>query len=308
MGDDVEEFEASFSFAVSVREPDHSSGVVYRDLWGDEFRWTWMLPYAWTTWRNPKLGPRIDLKRLDPQDAHHTSIGTWAMTIHLLALGLGWTSIRNGLATWRSHHYRANMHPILDYIKSLIGIEGLEALEIYFGVQDRMLDHTLVELAKAFGDMTNAEPETQNFDSYERKLNKLLRSLPDNSPNLVSALLAGGSDPLHLDHHISSSIRPRQGDEKPAKVTITRKASPTTYAVSIDRYAGWAFSLAAEAGIQEEDPIAAGRADAEVELTIAPIGFVGTFRRHWTTGRYFAFDSRYEGNGQVQVHEWGGLV
>ena len=67
----------------------------YQDFWGDQYRWTSLLPLAWKMIDYPwfEFPKTINESPSDNEVSHDAAAATWNAALHLLGLGMGWSDI-----------------------------------------------------------------------------------------------------------------------------------------------------------------------------------------------------------------------
>jgi hypothetical protein len=277
--------------------------VHYRNAWNDDYLWNSMLPLAWSCIDISGISIRPNKQRSLGGDSHASAIAQWAMAIHLLGLGMGWTNIGKGLRTWASRSYGEGFHPILDFLAKNFGSE-IEALEIYFGVSPRHQIREVLELFSAPGGKDAHSTSIENVDSskYEFRARKFLEGSDSRTRSLGQHLLNGG-DALHLDGHCAKSFR---GNENGGSFMGLdhRVESEQLLKIWTPWYGGWAHRLAVTSDYLKTDTLL-GPGSKFVSIEIQDIGSLGTFIWNPKTGRWFRYTEHYRGFEQVETHEWG---
>lgn len=270
----------------------------YMDYWGDEFGWTALLPLAWTSYSAP--GFSITPKFNANEDIENTYLAAsyWSAAVHLLALGMGWTDIGEGLRRWRENEYPSDHHPILDFVKSVYG-EDIRALEVWFGmIQRYRLREILTDLSgKSLGLMEEPIDYSRYLQWEEEYVD-----LPGERRSLTQRLL-NGSDPLHLEDHVASSI---QGSGNlGANPWISTGNSSSSKTVTFYRYGGWAVELSKLAELRPDDS-SVHAIDQAVSVDIEKIGRLGDFVLHPGSNRWFVFSHTFGVPSlQWDSHLWG---
>ena len=268
----------------------------YRKFWGDEFRWTSFLPLAWKMLDYPWLEfPEADQhENLSDYTKGDLAIGIWSTTLHLLGPGMGWINIKKGLEKWGSNQYRNGFHPILDFVKKMCG-ESIEHLSLHVaGWNDYYLDSlsklnlTGPYLKEKPASRDEREPDTRTW------------------PWLAQKLIDGGSDPLHLSWHFTSSV---VGHDEFSRDFRLERLSEERFVLKLPRYAQWARQLK-NCGA---DHVKVGELirDAYVDVQIANLGSIGTFAtfagpdsKRQTWFRY-SEDYNESPDSQIISHAWG---
>jgi hypothetical protein len=268
----------------------------YRKFWGDEFRWTSFLPFAWKMLDYPWLEfPEADQhENLDHSTKGDLAIGIWSTTLHLLGPGMGWINIRKGLEEWGKVHYRNGFHPILDFVKKMCG-DSIEHLSMHVANWNDYYLDSLSEL-NLTGSYLKERPPSRD----ERE--------PDTRtwPWLAQKLIDGGTDPLHLSHHFTSSVI---GDDEFFRDFKLERLSEERFILKLPRYAQWALQLK-NCGAQSFDE--GGQVnDAYVDVRITNLGSIGTFATFAGPAvgneTWFRYSEEYDESPESQIasHAWG---
>jgi hypothetical protein len=274
----------------------------YRDQWGDEWRWTSMLPLAWSNIdiENLTIRPRAGQFKYDEPYTH--AIAQWSMALHLLGLGMGWNNIGAGLRNWARYEFREGYHPILDFLKRTFGDE-IRALEVYFGVSPRVqileaLDAIRLGIPESFDGWTF--DESLMFE-YEIEVMDWVRSADPSEPTLASLLLSGG-DALHLEDHCAASFRDPLRDLMGAERRIR---NGNFVQIWTHLYGGWAHRLAATSH-EFKDADFLGEGHITVQVEIEKIGVIGNFIWSKESSRWFRYSEGYGVPSlQYEAHLWG---
>lgn len=277
--------------------------VNYRNAWNDDYLWNSMLPLAWSCIDISGISIRPNKQRSLVGDTHASAIAQWAMAIHLLGLGMGWTNIGKGLRAWASRSYGEGFHPILDFLVKNFGSE-IEALEIYFGVSPRHQIREILELFRAPATPNNQVSSFEHSDSteYESRARAIMESSNSRALSLGQYLLNGG-DALHLDGHCASSFR---GSENGGSFMGLDHRVEAEQLVKIwtPWYGGWAHRLAVTCDSLKTDTLL-GLGSKLVSVEIQDIGSLGTFVWNPKTSRWFRYSEHYQGFEQIDAHVWG---
>ena len=288
----------SWSIEFGLSERDYPTFDDYMRTWGDEPRWTSMLLYGWKTCTKPALAPTLAIQVSQDGTVEGTdqNIGLFSMSLHLLALGMGWTDVAAGLRHWRSDGYQQSHHVILDYLMSALGPDALIALEILCGVvPDSELHHGLDYLANYPAGPALAEADPQMISRYEELARARHRE----------GILVLPWDNLHLTGHVGKSIAGGGGGIQPPRFALEVVQPRHLYKLNVETYAAWAFALAAA----ERDLHVTGEPmvadDIEIDVHVAPIGHLGTFLKAHDTNRWFLTTRDVPLSAQFTAHRWG---
>ena len=274
----------------------------YRQRWGDEYLWTSMLPLAWSSIDITGISIRPRKRAILGGASHESAIAQWSMAIHLLGLGMGWTDIGQGLRKWKDHGLREGYHPILDFLLHNFA-DQIEALEVYFGIADRTEIAGALAAIRA-GDFQehDVEPRREQFTSeYEFQLEEFQAEDRYGANGFAHLLLAGGTDPLHLDSHCAESFRDTSIDMMGME---SRSLQGDVLKIWTPFYGGWAHRLAATTRDYKTSEFL--EADCTfVEVEIDHVGHLGTFAWGGVTNRWFRYSKHYRGFEQFEAHCWG---
>ena len=268
----------------------------YRKFWGDEYRWTSFLPFAWKMLDYPWLEfPEADQhENLDDNTKVDQAIGIWSATLHLLGPGMGWIDIKKGLEEWGKVGYRNGYHPILDFVKKMCG-ESIEHLIHHVGGWDEYYSGSLSEL-----NLTGSFNKKRPMGQSERE--------PDTRawPWMAQKLSNGGSDPLHLSMHFKGSVI---GHDEFSRDFRLERLSEQRFTLKLPRYSQWALQLK-NCGAQSFDK--GGQIDdAYVDVQIANLGSIGTFATFAGPAvgneTWFRYSEDYNETPESQIasHAWG---
>jgi hypothetical protein len=129
-----------------------------------------------------------------------------------------------------------------------------------------------------------------------------MKSLNAKSRRLAERLLEGGTDPLHLEPHVTESFRQRDLENTSQRVT---QLGESKFLVKYSRYAGWAHSLARE--IDLKSMFRNGfNWETEVRVELENFGPLGRFCYSNESGRWFLYSDKYGAPSlQIDAHRWG---
>ena len=244
-----------------------------RDTSGDDESWGAWIPTVWRALSDPTRVLAVPARR--PTDLE-AACAWWSPPMHLMLWSLGWPSPAAGLREWD----RAG-RPLADTRLSLI--------EAVWGRHLDALEHYLWH---GCGDYEEGVSTRLGLASVERC------DVPDDLPELTDASTTGsnpatgGCDPLHLSHAFSAI------SDDPGKAVLgigdLGASGPPRATLRCESYAGWYRSLTELGGQLPGD---VERRGWRVDVTVAGVGHLGTFRRSRRSGRWFA--------GQHRWHELG---
>lgn len=271
----------------------------YRDFWGDEYRWTTLLPFAWKMIDYPWIEfPQIDIESPSIRRVNHDfAIATWNASLHLLGLGMGWSDIGKGLTEWETLDFSPGHHPVLDMVKKLCGDE-IESLISHVG-----------ENSSSYFEVFS------NIDEYPAKINQnfsshlepeLMLRNSSNKETLSYRLLFGGYDPLHLTVHFRNSVIGRNQFSPDHRL---EQLNADRYILHLPRYATWALQLknCGARSINELNEVSYGSVEVQIE-NLGSLGiFVGGGGGHLDR-RWFRHSETYKEirpGSQYASHSWG---
>lgn len=279
----------------------------YRWFWGDEYRWTALLPLGWKAFDISEFAIKVGKHRKEDFPVDSRGIALWSMAIHLLALGMGWNDIALGLKRWRENRYAKEWHPILDFLLNTFGA-NIGALEVYFSGNQRLqLAHALRSITDlSVLDHSSTQFHDDNLLISQHSFDSWVFD-PDLSDedfffDIVKPLLEPG-DAFHLEPHVCESITPEARDTD--EPWVRQIGNSQEYKFQVNKYAGWARQLSSCAELEqyEEDGT---RVDLEINVSIDRFGNLGTFILNRGTGRYFLFSETYGAPSlQWDAHRWG---
>ena len=271
----------------------------YRDFWGDEYRWTSLLPFAWKMIDYPWVEfPQFNIETpSDREISHDVAVSTWNASLHLLGLGMGWSDIGKGLTEWETLDFSCGHHPVLDMVKKLCG-DDIESLIIHVG-----------ENSSSYFEVFSS------LDEYPAKIKRNISALPElksriyeasNKEALSYRLLGGGYDPLHLTVHFRNSVIGRNQFSPDHRL---EQLNADRYILHLPRYATWALQLknCGARSINELNEVSYGSVEVQIE-NLGSLGvFVGGGGGHLDR-RWFRHSETYKEirpGSQYASHSWG---
>lgn len=260
------------------------SSAVWAEIAGDEGPWNRHLATAWQAVAADVEDFAFPSRPGTDADTD-AIIAYWAPLLHLLVFGLGWTRPDLGLASWRVKRWPLE-DPVLRTIDRWWGQEGVIDFLAWFALNGGIE----FDIAQQFDTHSMAHPpQTGRFDDSP-EFEERRRS------ERWQAHFGGGSDALHLTHHLGAPLVLRA----PHDPTFfdARQVSPNDiealprFCVINDRYEGWYVDFwHYQLGLGPN-----GRS-VRTEVFVRPIGFLGEFRQHRKTRLWF--------RGRSSVHLWG---
>lgn len=251
-----------------------------QDIWGDsanELRGLLGTNVGWRFW-SPEIIRAITgsehcaVPPLPEQNASHgRRIEAWGPLLPLFHFHLGWPRVDLGLARWAATGFDAMDDPTLTVIKRHWG-PGLPAFVLWSvktsGAPEptALPRHLLVSLQRAAADADVSDPSELHLEGHW-------------------SLAVGG----HWSGPYDMAM-----DEPVTDYYELRTVEPGRLLLIVPVYRGWYRILSRVGDALPAQPT--GRS-WRIELTIAPIGYVGTFRRSRVSGRWFT--------GRHRVHRLG---
>jgi hypothetical protein len=199
----------------------------------------------------------------------------WGPALHLLAYSLGWPRIDLGLQRWWDAG-RPTDDPRLEFVERAWGDDTVKLL-----AWCQTSDH-FVTFAQAVATETGTiggPPAPVGLTDEVRRL-AATSTTPEG--------LGPGGDALHLSIHGLSPV-----ESTPRGVRVDRGGAPHA-TLLIDDYRGWYRTLHR---IGPDVPALPGDRSRRVDVVCRPIGWLGTYRRSRTSGRWFAGPYRHHAMG-----------
>lgn len=193
--------------------------------------------------------PRVD--RLIP--GHPRSLMAWGPLLPLLHYHLGWKDVEAGLARW-----------------AMTGFDPKD-------------DPTLNTVVEQWGPVLPAFTWWRVF-GYHSTGKWASGELADKLSGAREQAEFFGNDELHLVGHFDEPEQVLRAPDS-GSLAVLNLQEPGSASLLLGTYRGW-YKLLGMAGLRM--PKQRGDASWRVQVTIAPIGHVGQFRRSRETGRWFA--------------------
>lgn len=236
--------------------------------------WNHLVPHVWRIVADPE-GSHLWTQR--PTADRGDPYAWWTPPLHLMLFGLGWADAGLGLHRWKAAG-RPTDSPILAALDALWG-DHLVELQSWFETSPAAR-----QLHQHLADVTATAP--------------IVRTEPPNPLDPLDPVyglpspFGGGTDPLHLAAHCSEAmeIGPASGPPVQHEERWVRQRDRLTAAMLARRYAGWVQALHAS------DPLLGTAPSARswrVDVVVEPVGWLGTYRRSRTTGRWFTGRHRH---------------
>ena len=271
----------------------------YQDFWGDQYRWTSLLPLAWKMIDYPwfEFPKTINESPSDNEVSHDAAAATWNAALHLLGLGMGWSDIGKGLTEWETLDFSTGHHPVLDMVKKLCG-EDIDSMITHVGENSS-------SYAEVFSSIDEYPAKiNQNFNTHVEP-DLIIRNL-SNKESLSYRLLFGGYDPLHLTVHFKNSVIGRSQFSRNYRL---EQLTDDRYILHLPRYANWALQLknCGASSVNELDEVSYGTVEVQIE-NLGSLGvFVGGGGGHLDR-RWFRHSETYKEirpGSQYASHSWG---
>jgi hypothetical protein len=250
-----------------------------RDAFGEQMEWGFAIPSIYRVLASPSSGqtlPRTP-ERGDPQ---WFSCGHWTALLHMLIYSLGWVRPDLGLLWWFENG-KPTDDPRLRLLGEVFDSDGqLDwfAAWLWSVHFEQRVDWNLNELT---GWIDSGREPNVDRDWIEDQRGAAAASE-------IHTPIGSGYDELHLTVHCRGPLE--SGWSSPS---LLHTPDQGVAAVVVDSMVGWYRSLC-DAGA--ELPPLRDRS-WHVDVFVKPTGWLGTFRRSWTTGLWFS--------GQHRFHEPG---
>lgn len=252
---------------------DWTTGAAADEVFGDSGRWTRTLPLLWRMFA-PGTGPLNPPRPPTPDDGWDSPAGFdyWNPLLHLVLGPLGWADPGLGAERWLA----ADLPVVCNATRVLWewwgeDVRALSAMQDSRGTPGRA--------ASEIEDALRIEPRTPQA---------LPGSLIKASPPSWISLMAGGDDPLHLGAHAVAALVGRAGyDDQTRRFespSIAFDDEQGSGALVLPAYVGWYRQLH-ETGERLERQRGIG---LRLDVVVRPIGWLGTYERSKTTGRWYA--------------------
>ena len=255
------------------------------EFFGDEYRWTSLVPILWQSVDSPAA--RILPPKFLPNGFEIETCAWWNGALHLLAFGMGWTDMAKGLREWREGGYRRD-NAVLRLIYDTYG-SSIEALEywLYLGLIDYSLGNT-------DEDRGATKPSPERIDEQRGRL----RMLQDSGPRhrLTRELLLG-NDTLHLSGHFPGSVGHPQ-DSRPIIDEDLFDEDMSRRLLRVRLYKGW--QRAVTEFLREENR-SLETSEITAAVLVSRIGYLGSYALSPTTSNIFR---RTPGNDVSRDHEF----
>ena len=220
---------------------------------------------------------------------HDERIAYWAPLLQLLVYGLGWTRPDIGLATWLSKGCPV-VDPVLRVVNDWWGQDGVIDVIAWAGVKGGV--SIALKPSANFGSVSKQPHERPFRDNADLRRRRTTQEW--------QRTWGGGSDSMHLTHHVASPLILPQGhhpthfDQR--SVDAKDPHAIPRFSIVQDTYAGWYANFFRCFPTSSQSRGLNGRS-VRVEIFVRPVGWLGEFRQHSTTRLWF--------RGRSSVHLWG---
>jgi hypothetical protein len=260
----------------------------WSDFYGDEYNWTSMVPILWQSIDSPAA--RIIPPKALPHGFNQETCAWWSGALHLLAFGMGWTNMPNGLRRWRENGYPTD-NAVLRLLFNTYG-SSIEALEYW--CQGQYFTPLLGETNES---RYSNPPSRAAFELQREHLIDLVNSGPRHQ---LTRELLNWNDHLHL-HHFLGSV----GHQSDALTRIDEELiddGESRRQLRVRMYAGWHRAVSKYLqGIYRDE-----RADELIaDVVISQIGYLGRFTLSPQTGIAFRRSPRTEFSRDHELHLMG---
>ena len=262
--------------------------------YGEQLEWGYAVPMVHRALAAPHVPARM--LRLSSS----TAVPYWSSLVHLSIYSFGWSRADLGLAHW---YFSGRPDTDVDDRLALIDavwvddgrFEEILALMLRTGLSGYDgLSHHLEEVRRIGATGTTGplaphtfvrrEPPADFVSGVERRVAE--------RGDLERDILTGGSDPLHLSAHRAGPLR-RTDLDRSVRERMVVDGSTGRAVLHLDGMLGWYRALA-QLGSELPDR---GERSWKVDVHVATVGHLGTFRRSRDTGLWFSGRHRY--------HLWG---
>lgn len=244
---------------------------------GSDLPWSFAVPWVHRVLASPFTRERILQK---PQRGDVFSSGAlayWSSLLHLLVYSFGWTRPDGGLRWW----YEAGKpvdDPRFQLVAQIWDADGqLDLFAAWLWTTQNMGTEPLVAMTGFHGAGEPVFVERQWLQDAERRTDALDVPCPYAG--------SGGSDPLHLGHHLEGPLAQTSGSPH---LMRSRRAEGKAI-LMVDSMSGWYRALVEQGGTLPD----IGDRSWHVDVVVHPVGWMGTFRQSRTTGIWFSGRHRH---------------
>jgi hypothetical protein len=243
---------------------------------GDTGPWVRHLPTAWRAIADPEGDHPLPERGFDGNDDR---IAWWSPLLQVLLFGCGWPRPDLGLVHWLRAG-RPTDDPRLALVERWWGV-AVQELVAWSCATESNMHEIVLRTAEATGTHTVLKPQP---DEWARTRER----------SEWREAWTGGYDVMHLADHVLIPVY-----EPPASSRLVIGEAPTatrsgSAVLMLDGYLGWYRTLHT---LGAALPTVPGMRSWRVDVVCQPLGWLGTYRRSRSTGRWFA--------GRHRWHELG---
>lgn len=258
-------------------------------LYGEQVEWGYAIPSVHRALAAPDVP--VEIVRPDGRNA----VPYWSALLHLLVYSFGWNRPDLGLSHWYFSGRPSEGDARLELMEAIwVGDGRIEE----FLAQLIRLEHTWSELSermKRLRTLGGPAPRGVKESSGRRTaprdfVDAVIRRIGD-VENFGSPLVGGG-DPLHFQYHIYGPLRDEGVGPKVRERLVVDERNGRAV-MQLDGMLGWYHTLNV-VGAELPDR---GERSWYVDVHVATVGHLGTFRQSRDSGLWFS--------GKHRFHLWG---
>ncbi len=260
-----------------VAHGDEDWTPISKKLMGDCGEWTWEVPRLWrmlTDPGGPTQPPPVPSSHGCDADRLDRRIAYWAPLLTLTFGVLGWARPAVGVQRWMAAGRPADDVPV-------------SVLARWWGAEARVLADWELRTS-ALSDLGH------DVAIHTGTLLGPEETKPGQQPaSAHSYVFTGGGDPLHLAWHAKVHLLGSDGEpgNPTARIMHDPPDGPHREAsLVLHRYAGWYADLVR---LGSDLPVRRDGRSWRVHVTVAPLGYLGNYRRSKVTGRWFSGRHRW---------------
>jgi hypothetical protein len=260
-------------------------------LYGEESRWGYAIPMVLRALAAPDVPARM--VRLTEASAY----AYWSSLLHLLTYTFGWSRPAEGLSRWYFDERTLDDERFAFIDAVWVADRRLEEFVAQLWYSRHLYDHVLDRASDIAGGRgagsRDASAGSRTDESRDRFVEEQRARLRGSDDHPSSPLSTGGDlDRLHLSLHLSGPVRSGTVTDRTRQRMVVDAASGRAV-LHLDGMLGWYLALAT-LGSELPDR---GERSWRVDVHVATVGHLGTFRRSRDTGLWFSGRHRY--------HLWG---
>lgn len=264
-------------------------------VFGDQAQWVGALPDVWRAVAWPERYCKGELWQHDAvvdHDIYGYSQRYWAALFHLVLARLGWVDPALGIARWFQQGRPTDDSALLvldrwwgNLLDAVLIWDAQSATARYLASEMDLQGGAVVPPRSS----NDQDLLTGTVRTAYARLGRHREAA--GTPLVADALYGGGYDPLHLSVHVPAALT--QPGAKNASI-CTGTDGRSAAALFLPRYAGRDRVLAEVGAALPLRPAGQGW---RVDVTVGPVGWLGTYRRSRVTGRWFAGRHRHHALG-----------